>query len=430
MNVLVLTVTAGQGHNTCAKAVVAALEKQGVHCQLIDTVKYLNEMTGDAFNKAYLNMSKYVPQMWGSLYRGALKSSRSITEHASPGIVPMVPKKFRNLINHSAPDAIVCTHFVASLLLTRLRSEGSVRMPVVGINTDFSLHPFWEGVDQDYLVLATDSMDYRVLERGIPAEKILPIGIPVHDKFRGLPSRKECRAALNLADKPTLLVMSGSMGFGSLIDHVDELDSLPFDFQMAVICGNNLALRERLYDKIEAGAYSKYVRPLGFIDNVEMYMGAADIICTKPGGLSVSETFCVARPMVLLDPIPGLEELNAAFLVNNGLAVQTGKNYLLQEAVYNLFTNPRRMEAIEREQLYYSPCDAAHKLAKFLMEKAETYRQSPEYQPISQGDTKRSWRQRLPFAKGSVKVDSSKIYVKRDKRRKANDLEDKDRENE
>lgn len=428
MNVLVLTVTAGQGHNTCAKAVVTALEKQGVHCRLIDTVKYLNEMTGDAFNRAYLSMSKYVPQMWGSLYRGALKNSRSITERSSPGIVPMVPKKFRNLIHDSAPDAIVCTHFVASLLLTRLRSEGEARMPVVGINTDFSLHPFWEGVDQDYLVLATDSMDYMVLERGISAEKILPIGIPVHEKFRGLPNRQDCRAALNLADKPTLLVMSGSMGFGSLIDHVDELDSLPLDFQMAVICGNNQPLRERLYDKIEAGAYSKYIRPLGFIDNVEMYMGAADIICTKPGGLSVSETFCVARPMVLLDPIPGLEELNAAFLVNSGLAVQTGKNYSLQEAVYNLFSNPRRMEAIEREQLYYSPCDAAHRLADFLMEKAALYRQSPQYQPAAEGVDKRNWRQRLPFASVRVKADRSKIYVKRDKRRKANVPEDHENE--
>ena len=420
MKILVLTVTAGQGHNTCAKAVIAALEKRGVDCSLVDTVKYISEMTGDALDRAYLNMSKYTPQVWGSLYRGSLRSSRSISEHSGPGIIPMVPKKFRQLISAYAPDGIVCTHFFASLLLTRLRSQGSAQMPVIGINTDFSLHPFWEAVNQDHLVLASDAMDYMVHQRGIHKESILPIGIPVHEKFRDIPDKQACRQALNLTDKPTLLIMSGSMGFGSLLDHVDELDTLPLDFQMTVICGNNLALKGALEEKINAGAYRKYIRPLGFIDNVQLYMGAADLICTKPGGLSVSETFCVGRPMVLLDPIPGLEELNAAFLVNNGLAVQTSKNYSLNEAVYNLFANPRRMQAIEEEQRRNSPRDAADKLSDFLLESAAKYQATAPPPPAKAAPS--LWRRAVNanrFASINIKADLGKIYIKQRKQTKS-----------
>ena len=51
-------------------------------------------------------------------------------------------------------------------------------------------------------------------------------------------------------------------------------------------------------------------------------MTAADLVVTKPGGLSVSECLAKRRPMLLVSPIPGQEERNADYLLESGAAIK------------------------------------------------------------------------------------------------------------
>ncbi len=371
LHVLLLSVTAGQGHNSCARSLAVALEARGVACQTVDTIKYINSLTGTAVDKGYLTMGKYTPKFWGTIYNQALQLSMS----GKPAQINLpLPQRFVKLIAKANPDAIVCTHFFASLLLTKMRRKRLISMPVFGINTDFTLHPFWEDVDQDYLVLACDQMHYSVQKRGIPPEKTLPFGIPVNANFGMNIDKHEARKMLGLQDKNTMLLMGGSMGFGDLTKQVDELDALPHDFQIVVICGSNKQLYAELKQRADEGKFHKTVLPYQYVDNVHVFMYASDIVCTKPGGLSTSEAMSVGRPIVMLDPIPGLEEINAAFLVNSGAAVQTGKHYPLSEAVYNLMRSPERCEAMIRAQLAVNPPSAADNLADFVIRQAESYR--------------------------------------------------------
>lgn len=368
MRALLLTVTAGQGHNVCATAMQEALEEKGVECVLLDTMKYINEFAGSLVDKSYATMSKLTPAVWGRIYNSAVTQSKRGTQLVFPN---MFSQKLYDYIDAYRPDVIVCTHFAASLMISALRKRNKCEALVIGINTDFTLHPFWEDVSQDYIVLACEQMDYMAQKRGIDRRTILPWGIPVRQKFKQPKDKQEMRKKLGLADKQTLCVMSGSMGFGEVQQDVEELDNMDVDFQMIVVCGSNKKLHVNLSQGIQNGLFRKNVLLYGYADNVEEIMAASDVVCTKPGGLSTSETLSIGRPLVLLNPIPGVEELNAWFLVNNNLALHTGKSYSLCEAVYHLIDDSFRKQSMLEAQARVCPKEAANRLSDFIVDQIQ-----------------------------------------------------------
>ena len=72
--------------------------------------------------------------------------------------------------------------------------------------------------------------------------------------------------------------------------------------------------------------------------------------------------------MLLVDPIPGHEERNVEFLLNNGLALAVTKTFPVDEAVYNLFTNPGRIENIRAVMATVAHPDATARLADIVLE--------------------------------------------------------------
>ena len=111
------------------------------------------------------------------------------------------------------------------------------------------------------------------------------------------------------------------------------------------------------------------IYPYGFVHNVEVMMSASDCIVSKPGGLTVSEALAKNLPMLLFDPIPGHEERNVDFLVNNGMAALITKHFPIDEAVYELFCNPVRLGTVRRTMSEIAHPDATERLAEFVLRK-------------------------------------------------------------
>lgn len=370
MRVLFLSVTAGEGHNSCAKAAMAVLEKRGDVCRLLDTISYVSSIAGAGINKGYQMLGKVSPTVFGKMYETALTSSIKQTgPRAEDLVTDGMARKLADYIADFAPDCIVTTHVFAALVLTHLRNQDLCNTLVIGINTDFSIHPFWEQVRQDYFVLACKEMRYAAHVRKIPEEIILPYGLPVQQKFTKKIQPADARRQLGITDKMTLTIMSGSMGFGHLLRHIQELDKLPLDFQIIAICGNNKDAYKKIEEAREKDGFGHEVMSHGFVNNVDAYMSAGDILVTKPGGLSTSECLNVGRPLVLVEPIPGLEHFNASFLVNCGAAVYANDYYPLEEAVYNLVTSPGRRASMMQAQEAIHPGNAAVMLADSIEQK-------------------------------------------------------------
>ncbi len=363
MKALVLSVTAGEGHNTCAKGIVSYLDALGVECSMLDTIKYASPVVGATVDKGYLYMGKILPQTWAAMYSSAERKTRK--NRAQNLNVPsaLLYKKLEDYVLNYDPDVVLCTNVLAAIIMKKVRDKEVVRrIPIIGVNTDFTLHPFWEDANPDYIVLASHQMIQDAVGRGFDPRYLLPMGIPTHNVFSKKIEKTAARYMLGLMDKTTLLIMGGSMGFGDTESILKQLENLGQDYQIVIICGSNKALKARL-EKIA----NENIKVFGYVNNVEVFMDASDCICTKPGGLSVSESIAKGLPMVLTNPIPGLEQRNQQFLVNNSMAMVANEFFSVDKAVNNLLSDEHRLNQMREMQLRYGCKNGGKTLSEWLV---------------------------------------------------------------
>ena len=232
--------------------------------------------------------------------------------------------------------------------------------------TDFTAHPFWEeSIHFDYIVTPSELLNLQLLRKGFGIGKILPFGIPIDPKFADeTVSKREARESLGLdPDKLTLLIMSGSMGFGNIRNVVASIDRLPNDFQAIVVCGNNAEAKE----EIESMRKSKTFLTYGYVNNVELMMSAADCIVTKPGGLTSSEALAKRLPMIIVNPIPGQEDRNSEFLLNAGAAMAASETCPVDEVIYQFLQNPKRRESMLQSIEFLRRPESTKTLCDFIV---------------------------------------------------------------
>ena len=132
-------------------------------------------------------------------------------------------------------------------------------------------------------------------------------------------TRTAARVALGLPTaRPIALVMGGGVGMGVEASARAALDSGIADLQVVAVCGRNRSARRRL---AAAGIPDERLRVCGYVDDVATLITAADVVVTKPGGLTCSEALAVGRPLVLTRAIPGHEEGNVDYLTAREAAI-------------------------------------------------------------------------------------------------------------
>lgn len=369
MKFLILSVTAGQGHHQCAKATLEALSAKGHEAEILDVYKYVSSPLGQTIDKGYLLSTKYAPDLYGKFYQIADEHGlgSGITKEAQK----LIYRKVSDYINDFSPDCIICTHVFPSIMITSAMKHKKIPVtPSIGIITDFTVHPYWQKSNLSAYVVPSEFLGYQCEKKNIPEEKVYPLGIPISKKFAQKTHKKEAREILSLPDKDTILVMTGSMGFGNVPKILDEIDSLSGDFQILAVCGSN----KENYEIIASSFYNHDVYPYGFVNNIDIMMDASDFIITKPGGLSVSESLAKNLPMILVSPIPGQETRNREFLLNSGLALAVSRTLPIGEAVFRLHKNKDIRAAMEKLSSFYSHPNSASDVAELAIKLANNER--------------------------------------------------------
>ena len=368
MKILILSVTAGQGHNATAKALAAMLEARSHEVEVADTFRKTSRMLYTFVDKGYLLAASRFKKLYGQgYYRLEKRKSNSYTSSFARLAYRAIAKKLNKFIKEKDPDVIVCAHVFSAMLLDIIKQRYGLRAKTVGIVTDFAMHPYWEETLRlDKLVLANDFLIPAALRKGFRREQLLTTGIPIHPKFSQGVGKREAKAALGFdPEKPLLLLMSGSMGYGNMVKLLKELDSSRHDFSIASVSGNN----KKTFEAIEKESWKKPLQNIGYTDKVDLLMDAADCIVTKPGGLTASEALAKRLPLIIANPIPGQEVHNSEFLQNCGTAMGSSATHPLPDAVHLFFAHPRvresmmeNIELIRRPNASSDLCDAVEKL--------------------------------------------------------------------
>ena len=363
MRCLVMSVKAGFGHHSTGQAVMDYLTEYGIECRMLDTFEYINPILGDSISDGYLFSTKYLPEVYGKAYNIFDKHDESYDKHSLIAILSkLVSRKIKDYIDDFSPDVVIGTHSYACLLMTYLKEKGHIKTPTFGIVTDFTVHPFWESTDLDYYITPDKLLNNQMNKKGIPTEKIMPIGIPIKKEFSKRIPRQEARKSLGIEDKFTILMMMGSMGFGNMTKQLEKINELDSDFQILCVCGNNA----KSFKEISENQWKKSTYTYGFVNNVDVLMDASDLIITKPGGLTTSELLAKKLPAIIMNPIPGQEDRNMEFLVNSGAAIMATNTFPVDEALYELMNNPWRLELLQKSVEHIGKPDSTKNLCEYI----------------------------------------------------------------
>lgn len=375
MKILILSVTAGEGHNSTAKALKEEFERMGTECTVLDTFQYISPPLAKFLSEGYLLVTEKARHAYKVGYR--LAEKRRGSEKAVTHLVDMAfAGDIMDFINSDDYGVILFTHPFAGMILDYLKETRMLSLPTVGILTDFTFHPYWEDCTRnDYVITPAEGVLLQGLRKGFRPEQILPYGIPIRPDFLTNTPKAQAREKLGLApDTTTILIMGGSMGYGNLGQTVEQIDAISYgqDFQMVVVCGNNGEVKAEIDGLTEAGKLRHRVLTTGFVNYVSLLMDAADCIVTKPGGLTTSESLTKGLPMVIVNPIPGQEQRNTEFLLNNGAACAASKTCPIDECLYQLLTSPARLDAMGQCVRALSKTGATERVCRFVLELAVT----------------------------------------------------------
>jgi len=370
---LILSVSAGAGHVRAAQAVEAAARaaQPPIEATHLDLLTLVPREFRRLYGEQYIKLVDRLPQLWSYLYSKSDRPSRdTLVGKLKRGIEKLNTRKLDTEIARLKPDAILCTHFLPAELLSRKKAHflkgGGKSLPPLWVQvTDFDVHALWVHPQVDHYCVASDEVAYRLADRGVPADRITVTGIPVMPQFSAELERTACAAELGLdPEKFTAVMMAGGAGVGALDALAARLLQLPADLQLIALAGKNAELLAKL--RALATRHPGRLFPLGFTTTVERVMTAADLVITKPGGLSVSECLAKGKPMLLVSPIPGQEERNADYLLESGAAVKAVDTATLEFKFARLLADPARLRAMSAAETRIATPDAARRVVGLI----------------------------------------------------------------
>jgi len=375
MNFLILSITAGEGHNSTARAIQSELEQRGADCTILDTFDYISPEFARFISEGYLLVTEKAKYAYKLGYRLAEKRRTNDYEFAPSNLIKRAASdELSDFIRAEHYDAILFTHPFPGIMLDIMKDKRMISTRTVGILTDFTFHPYWEDcTSNDYVVVPDRLLLPQARRKGFRDDQILPLGIPINPKFSESMTKRDARRFLGIDEElTTFLIMGGSMGYGNMAENVRKIDALEVerDFQLIVVCGNNAEMKAEIDEIAKTARHRMLVT--GFVKTIPQMMDASDAIITKPGGLTTSEALSKRLPMIIANPIPGQEERNAEFLLNNGCALATSKTCPVDECMYQLLTSDVRLQTMRECIGAIAKPGSAEALGEFLVDLAHT----------------------------------------------------------
>jgi processive 1,2-diacylglycerol beta-glucosyltransferase len=281
---------------------------------------------------------------------------RRFAHHTNTGFVKFL-KQYR-------PDVVLCPHYLPLEIIGHMREKEERPAPfTVCIVTDFEAHAFWLEPSANFYCVAAEETKGSLVARGVDPSCVAVTGIPISSKFSAKLNQQETRRKYGLRDDlPVLLVLSGGFGMGPVEEILAELDQVDQNFHTVVVAGRNDELRQKLC--VQDRTHPTQV--LGFTRNMHELMTVADLIVTKPGGLTTSEALAMGKPILVLNPIPGQESANSDFLLEHGAAVKVNRIQDLRFRLQQLLGTKKLQEMSRCAKVLGKPF-AAHDICEAVM---------------------------------------------------------------
>ncbi len=363
-----LSCNTGEGHNSTARAIIEVLEKRDIQCEIRDVLSCLSPRFSKFICGWHSRLYKYVPKLTAVSYRAFERNMDRDETTPVYEFLSLGANKVWKMLTIGNYDAVICVHVFSGMLMTEVRRAWGCTIPCYFVATDYTCSPMVEQCDMDGYFIPDAALSDEFIHAGIPDARLIPSGIPVRQEFYARQTQMAARKCTALPETGTVvLLMGGSMGCGPMRKIARDLTQrLPWDCTLVVFCGNNTKLLEDL-----SALTAPNLRALGYSREIPLYMDAADVVITKPGGLSTTEAAAKHLPMVLIDVVGGCEGKNFDFFLRRGYAVGSDNAETVVAQTLQLVEEPARRAQI-RNALEQGFCgNAAERIAATVLPAAK-----------------------------------------------------------
>ncbi len=300
-------IEAGGGHRSPAIAVERALRARWPNryrTQVLDFMKDLGCLRQDARHK----------RTWDFLLSHPLLSKASyLLSELAPPVARAILRRFLRpfipvvvaWVRRERPAMVVSMHYFNTVALVEARRQGAEGFTLVSFVTEAWDTPrFWTIPGVDHTIVSTEEGRRTLIRRGIPRRSISVCTFPVRRGRRDVRSGgAETRRRLGISNgNPVLLVTFGAQGVGRIQRFLAAMARARMAINVIVVAGRNESLRRDLLDRYRAADGRMIVVPLGYVEEMNELINAADICFIKPGVSTTLEVLAYRKPIVFYRP--------------------------------------------------------------------------------------------------------------------------------
>ena len=223
----------------------------------------------------------------------------------------------------------------------------------------------------DYFFVAHEGMKEDLLKRGIKENQIKVTGIPLSNRFLAHYDKGKILSEFDLSpQKRTILFFAGGeQGFGK--DKIyNMLKSIIENFpnlQVIAISGKNEKIKQQFDELVSKNNSHQNVKVLEYTNKVPELMSVSDLVITKPGGLTTTESLASGLPIIVINPIPGQEEENAEFLEKNGVAIWLKKDNNIKDELYKILNSEEKLQSMKINARLLAKKNSTKDICKILL---------------------------------------------------------------
>lgn len=327
MNVLILTAKYGMGHYMASVSLKQELEDQDTNVEVIDFFDIIFPKIKNGIYRTFNFLVSRCSRIYNFLYKFSANTSKAPFKN-------IIKKRIERLIDEKNVDIIISTFPVCSQYISAYKKAQNTNFKLYTYITDVDINNEWITDETDSYFVASNESKMQMINHNVPDEKIKVVGIPVRHEFK---------EELYSKGKNEIVVMGGGLG---LIPNIEKtLDNLSTNknIHITLLTGKNQKLFNKYYNQ-----YSN-ITAVGYTDEVYKYMEKAELIITKPGGITLFEAIHSKTPIYVLYPFLSQEIGNAKFIENNGIGkVVWNKSGNEAEGILGLLSEPTMLEKMRK----------------------------------------------------------------------------------
>jgi len=357
----------GGGHRSASEAIIEALNLEFPEKFTYEMVDFFKEYSPPPLNlagPAYPLMSR-MEYMWEFTFKAS--DNPDFMRVLFSAFWPYIRFGMYKMLREHPGDLYVSVHPLINIPFLRAMRKREDTTPYMIVVTDLvSSHTAWFAKEADLISIPTEQARKPAEYAGIDPQKLKVIGLPVADRFCKPPGdKKALRKILGWPqDKTMILLVGGGEGMGPLGAVSKEINQAKPDAGLVIITGRN----KKLKDELEAMNWKIPTHIYGFVTNMPDLMRAADILVTKAGPGTISEAMIANLPIILYHRIPGQEEGNVSYVIDEGAGIWAPDIKDIINTLNDWLNNPeKRMKAIENAKRLARP-DASRLIVRTIAE--------------------------------------------------------------